>query len=121
MDDFERKVKAAYERHLGQPLDEAVVLDIAATLRQWAHFLVESRGVHRAAPHVVSNTSQIDGKAHQERLPAKTDTPTGAPLRDYSAHPESSASLPEPPPLPSRATTQVNPHVSAGATVDGSP
>jgi len=130
MNAYEQEVKAVYEGLAQRPLTDTEVADVALTLRQFAAFLIEcgrdedlraKLGVApSAAPRAINCTTQTDGQPLREPLPAKTDPPTGAPLHDVSAHRESSASLPELPPLPPLATTQVNPHVSAGATVDGS-
>jgi hypothetical protein len=85
MDPFELRVKAAYEQHLGKPLNEAVVLDITGTLRQWAHFVVECSGkipqaisTPSAGPRAVDNTTQ-NGQAPQERPTSIEGTPPTAP------------------------------------------
>jgi hypothetical protein len=117
MNAYEQEVKAVYEGFAGKSLTDAEVADIALTLRQFAAFLIdcamdaelmERLGLKRAGEgsvgtRVANNTTRSTGDPLREPLPAKTNPPTGAPLRDFTHH-ESSAS-----PVVLTATTSDSP------------
>jgi len=105
MDTVTRLAREAFEPKLGRPMTDDEAAEYAMHLRRLAAFLldcaqdpellerlgVRREGEGRAAPRVVNSTTQNDGRPPGERVLARTDTPTGAPLHD-STHRESIAS-----------------------------